>query len=132
MKKISGLASSYSVGCTLCVTFPVGMDLWNQLIEMWHKSIRVSPHMVHKILRYLHELRKLSAAIPNKSMGLVYLPTSKKNHKHQPNVGKYAIHGSYGIYSVLQCLLPIKFQTFLRDGPPRMMRNDFFDHFFPS
>ncbi len=26
MKKISGLASSYSVGCTLSVTFPVGMD----------------------------------------------------------------------------------------------------------
>ena len=33
-------------------------------------------------------------------MGLVYLPTSY--HKHQPNVGVYTVHGSYGVYKTAQ------------------------------
>ena len=31
---------------------------------------------------------------------MVYLPTFI--HKNQPNVGKYTIHGSYGIYTLFQ------------------------------
>ena len=45
--------------------------------------------------RFEKHLEKTQPNIPIGSMGLGYLPTF--NHKNQPNVGKYSIHGSYGI-----------------------------------